>query len=635
MDEVFFASYNGGVWPVAAHHNPTAALEVQGEGRKIVLAGNPNVGKSVFFNALTGMYVDVSNFPGTTVDITHGKYLDHAVIDTPGVYGVSSFNDEERVARDVILYGDMILNIVDASHLERDLFLTQQILDMGKPMVIALNMMDDVDRNGFHIDVQRLSELLGVVVIPTVAVSGAGMNDLKEALAQARSGKRMDMVEDYMAQVLPLVDEPSEALLVLEEDENILARHHITSAPKVQEKLYTERRHWIDAIVEEVVVQDHRNARFKVKLGHWMIQPLTGIPMLLAVLWLMYQAVGVFVAQTIVEFTEGLIMGTYYINWVTALTAPYLSDQTLLGKLLMGEFGVLTMTPVYVLGLLMPLVVGFYLFLSVMEDSGYLPRVATLVDRLLNGLGLNGRAIIPIILGFGCVTMATITTRILGSKRERFIATMLLGLAIPCSAQMGVIAGLIAPLGTKILVIYVVTIFMVFALTGTLLNKLLKGESTALFIDIPPLRIPRIKNVLRKTWNKSLMFLKEAAPLFALGAVIITLLEVSSLLDGMITFFTPFTRDFLRLDPQVTQAFVMGIIRRDFGAAGLNTLASQGLLSPMQLLVSLVAITLFVPCAAAVIVIFKERSWQESAAIWIGSFVISFLTAGLLAQIVL
>jgi len=620
---------------VAAHHNPTAALDVQGEGRKIVLAGNPNVGKSVFFNALTGMYVDVSNFPGTTVDITHGKYLEHAVIDTPGVYGVSSFNDEERVARDVILYGDVILNIVDASHLERDLFLTQQILDMGKPVVIALNMMDDVDRNGFRIDVKRLSELLGVVIVPTVAVQGSGMNEIKKALNQARPGRAMDMVKAYMPQVLPLVDEPSEALLVLEEDENILARHHITSSPKVQEKLYTERRRWIDAIVDEVVVQDHRNARFKVKLGHWMIQPLTGIPMLLAALWLMYQAVGVFVAQTIVDFTEGLIMGTYYMNWITNLAAPYLSAETLMGKLLIGEFGVLTMTPVYVLGLLMPLVIGFYLFLSVMEDSGYLPRVATLVDRLLNSLGLNGRAIIPIILGFGCVTMATITTRILGSKRERFIATMLLGLAIPCSAQIGVIAGLIAPLGTKILVIYVATIFIVFVLTGTLLNKLLKGESTALFIDIPPLRLPRINNVLRKTWNKSLMFLKEAAPLFALGAVIITLLQASGLLDGMITFFTPLTRDFLRLDPQVTQAFVMGIIRRDFGAAGLNTLANQGLLSPMQLLVSLVAITLFVPCAAAVIVIFKERSWQESAVIWIGSFIISFLTAGILAQIVL
>jgi ferrous iron transport protein B len=617
------------------HHNPTAALEVGEARRKIVLAGNPNVGKSVFFNALTGIYVDVSNFPGTTVDITHGKYQEDIVIDTPGVYGVSSFNDEERVARDVILYGDVILNIVDASHLERDLFLTQQILDMGKPVVVALNMMDDVTRNGFFIDVSRLSDRLGVEVIPTVAVQGLGMSELKEAIGRARSGHAMDLVKMHLPEVLSMADEPSEALLMLEEDENILERHKVTTAPKMQEALYNARRQWIDAMVEDVVVQDYRNADFKVRMGRWMIQPVTGIPILMASLWVMYQLVGVIIAQTVVDFTEGIIMGTYYLDWITGITAPFLTDTTLIGRLLIGEFGILTMTPVYILGLLMPLVIGFYLFLSVMEDSGYLPRVATLVDRLLNGLGLNGRAIIPMILGFGCVTMATITTRILGSKRERFIATMLLGLAIPCSAQLGVIAGLIAPLGPKILLIYVGTIVAVFVITGTLLNKLMAGESTALFIDIPPLRLPRISNVLRKTWNKSLMFLKEAAPLFAVGAVIITLLQASGLLEGMIRMATPLTRDFLRLDPQVTQAFIMGIIRRDFGAAGLDTLASQGLLSPMQLLVSLVAITLFVPCAAAVIVIFKERSWRESALIWIGSFIISFLTAGLLAQIVL
>ncbi|MDW7670072.1 MAG: ferrous iron transport protein B [Bacillota bacterium] len=617
------------------HHNPTAALEVGEARRKIVLAGNPNVGKSVFFNALTGIYVDVSNFPGTTVDITHGKYQEDIVIDTPGVYGVSSFNDEERVARDVILYGDVILNIVDASHLERDLFLTQQILDMGKPVVVALNMMDDVTRNGFFIDVARLSDRLGVEVIPTVAVQGLGMSELKEAIGRARSGYAMDLVKMHLPEVLSMADEPSEALLMLEEDENILERHKVTTAPKMQEALYKARRHWIDAMVEDVVVQDYRNADFKVRMGRWMIQPVTGIPILMASLWVMYQLVGVIIAQTVVDFTEGIIMGTYYLDWITGITAPFVTDTTLIGRLLIGEFGILTMTPVYILGLLMPLVIGFYLFLSVMEDSGYLPRVATLVDRLLNGLGLNGRAIIPMILGFGCVTMATITTRILGSKRERFIATMLLGLAIPCSAQLGVIAGLIAPLGPKILLIYVGTIVAVFVITGTLLNKLMAGESTALFIDIPPLRLPRISNVLRKTWNKSLMFLKEAAPLFAVGAVIITLLQASGLLEGMIRLATPLTRDFLRLDPQVTQAFIMGIIRRDFGAAGLDTLASQGLLSPMQLLVSLVAITLFVPCAAAVIVIFKERSWRESALIWIGSFIISFLTAGLLAQIVL
>jgi ferrous iron transport protein B len=261
--------------------------------------------------------------------------------------------------------------------------------------------------------------------------------------------------------------------------------------------------------------------------------------------------------------------------------------------------------------------------------------LAALVDRLLTGLGLNGRAIIPMILGFGCVTMATITTRILGSKRERFIATMLLGLAIPCSAQLGVIMGLIAPLGGDLLFLYVFVITAIFVLTGTILNRIMPGQSSDLLIDLPPIRMPLLKNVLYKTYSKSKMFIKEAGPLFVLGAAIITIFQYTGILTVIADFFAPITEGFLKLPKETAQTFIMGIIRRDFGAAGLNTMAAQGLLNPVQIVVALIAITLFVPCIAAIMVIFKERSWQESLLIWVGSFVISFLTAGAIAQILL
>ncbi|SCY40378.1 ferrous iron transport protein B [Alkaliphilus peptidifermentans] len=616
-------------------HNPAATIEIPEDSKKIVLVGNPNVGKSVFFNALTGVYVDVSNFPGTTVDISHGKYQGDIVIDTPGVYGVSSFNDEERVARDVILYGDVILNIVDALHLERDLFLTQQIIDMGKPVVVALNMMDDVERNGRKIDVNLLSEKLGVEVIPTVAVKGKGIAEVKAALSNAKKGKRLGIVEEYINKVIDSVDEESEALLILEEDENIEARHNTKHQENLREAIYSTRRQYIDKLIEEIVSEDMKQASFKTKLGRWMIQPVTGIPILFFVLFLMYQAIGVFVAQTVVDITEEIIMGTYYYDFITNLLSQYIDAEGILGQVIMGEFGLLTMTPIYVLGLLLPLVAGFYFCLSLMEDSGYLPRIATLVDKMLTYLGLNGRAVIPMILGFGCVTMATITTRLLGSKRERFIATMLLGLAIPCSAQLGVIAGLIAPLGAKYFIIYSVTIFTVFVLTGTILNKIMPGKSTDLLIDLPPLRVPQLTNVLRKTTSKSWAFMKEATPLFAIGALLISVLQLTGSLEVIIGFFAPVTEGFLKLDPRVSQAFIMGIVRRDFGAAGLDSLASAGIISGAQVVVSLVAITLFVPCIAAIIVIFKERSWQESAIIWIGSFVLAFLTAGILAQLII
>ncbi|MCT4605966.1 MAG: ferrous iron transport protein B [Marinisporobacter sp.] len=616
-------------------HNPIENMSIPKDTKKIVLAGNPNVGKSVFFNALTGIYVDVSNFPGTTVDISMGKYKDAVVMDTPGVYGVSSFNDEERVARDVILFADVLLNVVDAVHLERDLFLTQQIIDMGIPVVIALNMMDEVKRNGLKIDIKKLSEKLGVEVIPTTAVKKEGLEEIKAALDRAKPGNRIPEIKDLVAEVIDHVDVEAEALLVVEEDENVLKRHDLENKYGKREHIYKLRRDQVDKIVEEIISETNDGASFKTKLGRWMLNPITGIPILFLALLITYQLIGVFVAQTIVGITEEVIMGQYYHDFIMSIMTNFVSETSLVGKLLIGEFGILTMAPIYLFGLLLPLVAGFYFILSIMEDSGYLPRIAALVDRLLTFFGLNGRAIIPIILGFGCVTMATITTRLLGSKRERFIATMLLGLAIPCSAQLGVIAGLIAPLGAKMFILYALTIFIVFVVTGTILNKIMPGESTDLLIDLPPIRIPILKNVLKKTYLKSKQFIFEAGPLFVLGAVIITVLDHTGALTSISDALAPVTVGFLKLPKETAQTFIMGIIRRDFGAAGLSTLAQQGLLNPLQVVISLVAITLFVPCIAAIMVIFKERSWQESALIWFGSFIISFLTAGLLAQVVL
>lgn len=598
----------------------------EGNAKKIVLAGNPNVGKSVFFNALTGVYVDVSNYPGTTVEISTGRFGMDIVMDTPGVYGVSSFNDEERVARDVILYADVVLNVVDALHLERDLFLTQQIIDMGKPVVVALNMMDEVRRNGLKINTRLLQEMLGVPVIPTIAVKGIGLEELKKSLEGARKGKRDPWLEEDIRGLMGKVENEAEALMILEDDEAIAAKYGLDGAGK-REEIYRRRRERVNLIVDRVVSETEEGVSFRTKLGRWMIRPVTGIPILIAVLWLLYQAVGVFVAQTVVGFTEEQIMGGIYQPFVENLVGKMMPSDTLAGNLLIGEFGMLTMVPVYLFGLLLPLVVGFYLFLSAMEDSGYLPRVATLVDRLLSYFGLNGRAVIPMILGFGCVTMATITTRILGSKRERFIATMLLGLAIPCSAQLGVIAGLIAKLGPGYLIIYAATIFVVLVLVGSLLNRIVPGESTELLIDLPPLRFPLLKNVIRKTYKKSIMFLREASPLFVLGAVVITIMQYTGMLEGIQDVVSPLTVDLLKLPKEAATAFIMGIIRRDFGAAGLYSLN----MTPVQTVISLVTITLFVPCIAAIMVIFKERSLGEAITIWIGSFVISFVTGGLLA----
>ncbi len=482
-------------------HEPGIKIDIPAGAKKIVLAGNPNVGKSVFFNAFTGIYVDVSNFPGTTLEILHGRYGSDVVVDTPGVYGISSFNDEEKIARDVILSADLVLNIVDAVHLERDLFLTQQIIDTGVPVIVALNMFDEAEKQGLKIDYDLLGDLLGVPVIPTVAVQKKGLEELKANLFKARRGIIHPEIREAVDQMLNRVGSQGEALLILEGDPVVSARHGLEPSAD-REKIYRLRRERVNDIVDHVVIEVNQKAKVGVVLGRLMLRPLFGVPFLGLALWLMYEIIGQFVASDVVGITEGVVMQGYYEPAVRSLIGSFISAESIVGTLLIGEFGLLTMTVTYILGLLLPLVVSFYLVLSAFEDSGYLPRIAALVDRLLTGIGLNGRAVIPIILGFGCVTMATITTRLLGSERERQIAIFLLGLAIPCSAQLAVIAGLLARLGAQYALVYIFIQLVILVVVGTVASRILPGQSTDLLIDLPPLRLPRLDNVMKKTATK-------------------------------------------------------------------------------------------------------------------------------------
>lgn len=609
-------------------HDRGLKMEIKPGARRIVLAGNPNVGKSVVFNALTGLYVDVSNYPGTTLEISHGAYGKDAVIDTPGVYGISSFNDEERIARDIILEADLVINVVDAVHLDRDLFLTQQIIDTGVPVIMALNMLDEASRQGIGIDTEKLGRMLGIPVIPTVAVKKEGLDKLKEAIFQASPGVPLQLVQKLISQEGLERLNAGEALLLLEGDEAVAARHQFR--PKsYREEIYLARRERVNAVVNEVTSENFSQATLSARLGSLLVRPSTGIPVLLLTLYLTYRIIGVVIAGNVVGFMEETLMQGYYEPFVRNLAAKFIAPESLLGDVLTGEFGVLTMTVTYIIGLLLPLVAGFYLILSLLEDSGYLPRIAALVDRLMNAAGLNGRAVIPLLLGFGCVTLATIVTRLLGSDRERRIAIFLLALAIPCSAQLGVIAGMLAGLGSVYIGLYVLVVFCVMAVVGTLLNLLLPGKSTDLLIDLPPLRLPRLENVFKKTATKSFQFLAEATPIFAVGALLISVLQVSGVLERVQEGLRPLTVGWLDLPKESATAFIMGIVRRDFGAAGLYGMQ----LEPMQTLVALVTLTLFVPCIAAMMVLIKERGKKEAPLIWAASWFVAFLTGGLIAQI--
>ncbi len=658
---------------------------VRGEGSpsasvlSIVLAGNPNVGKSVIFNALTGLSADVSNYPGTTIDIAHGHLGEHALADTPGVYGISSLNDEERAARRMILEADRVINVVSALSLDRDLFLSLQLIDMGKPLIVVINQWDEALQRGIAIDTSLLSERLGVPVMHCVAVENKGITEIGEFVKEARGGNiRVELLEKLQPLLNRGIDQ-ARALLILENDETTIAEcNH--RADNLRSSIYLERRRLVDEVVDDCVNESARTTKFSVKLGRFLLHPVYGgIVALLTCYFIFYQVLGVWIAGNLVDLTEKQTMRVFYepvVRKVVATTAPCeitVKDQkfsfpngtsssadtpaleaamaavnpgevrydfwkfrsnllSIIGNILVGEYGILTLTVTYLLGLLMPLVIGFYLGLSLLEDSGYLPRLAVLVDRLMNKIGLNGRAIIPLILGLGCVTMATITTRLLTTNREKLIATALLGIAIPCSAQLGVVSGTLARSGGGAAwAVYGSLVFGILAISGLLLNKILPGKSQALLIDLPPMRLPRWDNVAKKTWKKSWAFLKESAPMFCLAGFVVTVAQMVGLLDIFVNSLQPVVVHWLKLpnDPRIPTTFILGIVRRDFAAFGLTEVA----LTAAQAVTAMIVITLFVPCIATVGVMIKERGPKVAFTIWIGSWLCAFGVGGLLALV--
>lgn len=543
------------------------------------------------FAKLTRKYAEVSNYPGTTVDISRGAWQGLQVSDTPGVYGLNGANDEERLAEELIAKAGVIINVVDATRLRRDLFLTLQLMGRGAPMLVVVNMMDEARRLRACPDLPKLQAELRIPVIGAAAVLGEGMSEL-------------------VARLKSIVCEPAlpQRRLAAESPEKLRAR-----ANKIFRSVLAcgEGRTDLSAI------------------DRWLTRPSTGVLTGVAILATIWWVIGGLVAGNVVNFTEGIIMNRWLLPPLVRFVHLLISRENLLAHVITGDFGILTMALGYGIGLLLPLVFSFYLLLAVLEDSGYMPRLAVLLDNVFRPLGLNGKAVIPLILGFGCVTMAMISTRILPTRRERIILTFLLGLAVPCSSQTGIIAMMLVPMGLGWLALYALILVTVFIGIGYGLNKVVPGKSTGLFLELPSMRLPRPGNVLRKTWSKSWAFLKDALPLFALGSVLITLLNYFHVLAALEELLAPLTAGWLKLPPQVLGAFIMGMIRRDFGAAGLHSLALAG----PERFIALLTMTLFVPCIASVLVAIKEQGLLVGLGVWLSSMVLAVLTGGIAAML--
>uniref|UniRef100_A0A831U364 Ferrous iron transport protein B n=1 Tax=Geobacter metallireducens TaxID=28232 RepID=A0A831U364_GEOME len=626
---------------------------------KVALVGNPNVGKSVLFNALTGAYVAVSNYPGTSVEVSRGSTVidgkHFEIIDTPGMYSILPITEEERVAREILLTErpEVVLHVLDARNLERMLPMTLQLVEAGLPVILVVNIMDEAERMGLSIDIPLLREKLGIPVIAAATAKKRGLAEIRRAIA-AHDGSRHAVfgysrrLEGDIAGIAGLLqgeytlEKKALALLLLQRDDEIarlVAEREGDRAPliaeRVKEKTFERRESFhLDLSLERkgivkgllagvITFPEKRRVTFGERLSSWAVHPITGVPLLLVTLYYgLYQFVGVFGAGTLVDFLEGTLFEEYFNPWVTGFVKGIVPWEVI-QELFVGEYGVITLGLRYAVGIILPIVATFFLFFSMLEDSGYFPRLALLVDRIFKKIGLTGRAVIPMVLGFGCDTMATMVTRTLETTRERIIATVLLALAIPCSAQLGVIMALLSQTPGA-LAVWGLCLLLIFLVIGLLAAKVMPGETPMFYMELPPMRLPQFSNVMTKTYTRMQWYFMEILPLFILASVLLWLGKITHFFGKLVGWMEPVMAS-IGLPREAAVAFIFGFFRRDYGAAGLYDLQEKGLMEPRQLVVAAVTLTLFVPCVAQFLMMKKERGLR--VATLIGIFV-SFVAFG-------
>lgn len=646
----------------------TAAPKTLALSGKIALVGHPNVGKSALFHQLTGQRVIISNYPGTTVELSRAEMRQLrgiTLVDTPGVVVFPPYSEDEVVTERVLLEEPLlaILQVGDAKNLRRTLLLTLQLAEMGLPLVLALNMLDEAYRLGVQLDQERIAHYFGAPVVLTAAIHGLGVDRVITALQEAQPTSFSltypadieQALERFIEEAAPQIGTQTQislralGLLWLSGDrllwDWLRQRLDADTFSRLEEmrlrldspawRIQQRRLEAVDDLVSQALLEEgERRGSWAERLAAWTTHPLLGWFILAMVLYGMYWFVGVFGAGTLVGLLEESLFGEIINPTVTAWVER-LSPWEVLTAFLVGPYGVWTMGMTYAVALILPIVTTFFLAFGLLEDSGYLPRLAALSNRIFKALGLNGKAVLPMVLGLGCVTMATLTTRVLESKRERLLATLLLALAVPCSAQLGVVMGMLASVSFTALLIWAAVVVLVMLIVGWLAARLVPGERALLLVELPPLRWPQPSNVLIKTLARLEWYGREVVPLFLVGAVIMFALDRTHLLEGLIRLGEPLVHRWLGLPAEASAAFVMGFLRRDFGATGLFVMESQGLLSPLQVLVAMVTITLFVPCIASVMMIGKEHGWPTAMSILALVTPLALLVGGLLNHLLL
>ncbi|MBN1828593.1 MAG: ferrous iron transporter B [Deltaproteobacteria bacterium] len=563
---------------------------------KTLLMGNPNVGKSVIFSRLTGINVISSNYPGTTVGFTQGFMKiggeSAQVIDVPGTYTLEPACEAEEIASKFLEMGDVVINVVDATNLERNLYLTLELLEQDIPVVVALNLWDETRHRGIEIDLDRLRTLLEAPVIPTSGLTGQGIKDLVESITSARSSRRV-------------------------------------------QKSREERWGEVGRIVKEVQRLSHRHHRWFERLEDASVKPVGGFIMALAILASSFYVIRL-IGESLIKFILDPLFQNIWKPYLMKLSGLLGSEGffhgIFIGKLFEGtisftqSFGLLSSGLYVPLAMVLPYIISFYFILGIIEDTGYLPRLAVLLDTTMHKLGLHGYAIIPTMLGFGCNVPAILATRVLESRRERFIASTLIAIAVPCTSSQAMIFGLLGKEGGRYIALVYLTLLIVWILLGFVLNRLMKGLSPELLIEIPPYRMPPIRLLVQKLWLRIRGFIIEAVPIILAAVMVINILFNFGIFGIIADVTSPLITGVLGLPKEAVVALILGFFRKD-AALGMLALLT---LTPKQLVVGSVFLTMSFPCIATFAVLFSElgvKNLIKSVALMI---TLAFSVGGLL-----
>ncbi len=615
----------------------------------IAIVGNMNVGKSTLFSRMCGGKTASLNIPGNTVSINAGHIRGTAfhAFDTPGICSIFSTNEDERASRDILLphaIGTSITGIIlvaDAKNLKRSIAIALQYAEYGLTMLLDINMIDEASPRGIEINPERLSKTLGIDVFTTVAREGMGTSKLMSSISDMRIPNRLVEYPDWIEQFIEIVasylkssdiSTRAIALLLLTEDRAIEAyvenrfgigmleqlkglveeyrREDPQTCSVLLANLYNKKAGQIADAVQKV----HPPSKnpFVARFGDWCTQLSTGIPIAVSLLCVMYLFVGTFGATFLVDTINRTLFEGFLIPWTTKIVEP-IPSAFIRDMIMDPDFGILPTGVFLALGLVLPVLLCFYIAFGILEDSGYLPRISILLDKLFRKMGLNGKGVIPLVMGFSCVTMAILTTRMLDTKKEKNIVSFLLLLGMPCAPLLAVMFIILGKMPVSASITVFGLIFLQILMAGFIANKILPGGRTPLLMEIPAMRLPKFTQILKMSASKTFFFMKEAVPVFILASLLVFLFERMGGLAVLERVLEPVISGFMGLPEKSVQVFIKTIVRRESGATEIGHLSS--IYDNVQLVVNLLVMTFLSPCINATIVLFKERGSKAAIAI--------------------